>query len=449
MGTAPGDTIFALASGRGRAGVALVRVSGPGAGPALAALAGGMPPPRTAQLARLSDAAGEPIDHALVLWFPGPASFTGEDVAEFHVHGGPAVLSALAAALAARRGVRPAEAGEFTRRAFLNDKLDLTEVEGLADLIAAETAAQRRQALRQMDGALGRLYAGWRDGLVRALAHLEAAIDFPDEDLDPGVEAAVDAEARTLRDALSAHLADGAKGERLREGLSIAIVGPPNVGKSSLLNALAGRDAAIVADVAGTTRDVIEVHLDLGGWPALVADTAGLRAAVDAVEAEGVRRATDRARAADLKLVLVDAREWPAVPPEIAALIDADALVVANKIDLAPAAPLARGPDGRRPLALSVRSGAGLDDLMAALAAEAASRLAAGEAPVLTRARHRAAVDEAREALDRFLAGGGRRAVELRAEDLRQAVRAIGRILGRVDIEEVLDVVFADFCIGK
>ena len=441
-------TIFALASGRGRAGVAVLRVSGPGAGPALAAVAGGVPAPRAAALRRLADpATGEEIDRALVLWFPAPASFTGEDVAEFHVHGGPAVVAGLAAALSALPGMRMAEPGEFTRRAFANDKLDLTEAEGLADLVAAETAAQRRQALRQLDGALGRLYGGWRERLIRALAFAEAAIDFPDEDLDPEADrAALDA-AEAVRAEIAAHLADGNRGERLREGFEIAIVGPPNVGKSSLLNLLARREAAIVADMAGTTRDVIEVRLEIAGWPVVLADTAGLRETADPVEAEGVRRAAARGRAADLRLVLVDARNWPDVPPEVAEHLGPGALLVANKADLVPL-PLPPDAAGRLPLALSAATGLGMAELMEALGRAAGSALDAGDAPVLTRARHREALSRAEAALAAAVAAGPR-PPELRAEDLRTAAREIGRIVGRVDIEDVLDVVFGEFCIGK
>jgi tRNA modification GTPase len=443
-----GDTIFAVASGRGRAGVAVVRISGPAAGAALGALAGTLPPARVARLARLADPQDrDPIDRGLVLWFPAPSSFTGEDVAELHVHGGSAVLAALAGALGRMAGVRPAEAGEFTRRAFENGKLDLTEAEGLADLVAAETAAQRRQALRQLEGALGTLYGGWRRRLVRALAFVEAAIDFPDEDLDPEAERRALADAAAVRAEIAAHLADGERGERLRDGLDVAIVGAPNVGKSSLLNALAKRDAAIVADMAGTTRDVIEVHLDLGGWPLVVADTAGLREARDVVEAEGVRRAAARAETADLRLVLVDARDWPAIPAEVAALAGPGALLVANKIDLV-AAPLAPDAEGRVPLPLSVATGMGLPELLTALERAAAEALDGGGAPALTRARHRAALVDAEAALAGAVAEG-RRAPELRAEDLRMAVRAVGRVLGKVDVERILDVVFAEFCIGK
>ncbi|MGQ9366302.1 tRNA uridine-5-carboxymethylaminomethyl(34) synthesis GTPase MnmE [Azospirillum sp. ST 5-10] len=440
------DTIFALATAPGRAGVAVVRVSGPAAGAALDALTGRPPPaPRVATLARLRDPAhGDRLDDALVLWFPAPRSYTGEDVAELHLHGGRAVTAAVVEALAGCPGLRTAEPGEFTRRAFENGKLDLTEAEGLIDLIDAETAAQRRQALRQMEGALGRLYEGWRGRLMRALAHIEADIDFPDEDLPAGVADAVRPELAALAAAIADHLDDAGRGERLREGLHVAIVGAPNAGKSSLLNALARRDAAIVSARAGTTRDVIEVHLDVGGYPVVLADTAGIREAADEVEEEGVRRALARAASADLKVAVFDAARWPDLDPATVGLVDAAAVPVLNKGDLAAVS----GPvvAGRPALVVSAVSGAGLGALERRLADEAAARLAGSGAPALTRARHRRALEECRAALLRSLDAA---LPELAAEDVRLASRALGRITGRVDVEDLLDVIFRDFCIGK
>jgi tRNA modification GTPase len=442
------DTIFALATAPGRAGIAVLRVSGPAAATALEALAGQRPAPRRATRARFSDPrSGEAIDDGLMLFFPEPNSFTGEAVAELQVHGGRAVVAALLAALGALPGLRLAEPGEFTRRAFENGKLDLTAAEGLADLVAAETAAQRRQALRQLEGELGRLYEDWRARLLRCLAQLEADIDFPEEGLPQDLRQHVAAEAAALRAEMARHLADGGRGERLREGVAVAIIGPPNAGKSSLMNALARRDVAITSASAGTTRDVIEVALDLGGYPVLLADTAGLREVADEVEAEGVRRARARAAAADLRLVLLDATR-PAEAGALAGLLDADAIVIANKIDLAPgqaadwADALAAGPA----LRLSVRTGAGMEALLVRLEAEVARRFAPGAAPVVTRARHRRALEDCVAALDRF-AGAG--LPELAAEDLRAATRALGRITGRVDVEDMLDIVFREFCIGK
>jgi len=448
------DTIYALSSAPGRAGVAVVRLSGPQAGAAVRMLTGrDLPPPRVASLRRLADADGAMIDQALVLWFEKPASFTGEDVAELHLHGGRAVLAALFAALARLPGLRLAEAGEFSRRAFEHGRLDLTGAEALGDLIDAETEAQRKQALRQMQGGLRDLYDGWRSRLIHALAHLEADIDFADEDLPDGVAAEVMPLIARLREEIAAHLADNHRGERLRDGLMVAIVGAPNVGKSSLLNALARREAAIVSEIPGTTRDVIEVHLDLGGYPVILADTAGLRESADRIEGEGIRRALARAGAADLKIVVIDAAEpVGAIPPETLALIDADAVVVANKSDIAVASQIATMAttrvNDRAVWPISVQSGAGMADFLAALETEVTARIGLTGSAGITRARHRAALEDCRAALDRFLAGGNSPA-ELAAEDVRLAARALGRITGRIDVEDLLDVIFRDFCIGK
>ena len=460
-----GDTIFAPSTAAGRAGVAVVRVSGSRAGAALKAIGGvASPAPREAALCTFRDPqSGVTIDRGLALWFPGPRSFTGEDVAEFHVHGGRAVVTALLDALAGQPGLRPAEAGEFTRRAFDNGKLDLAEVEGLADLIAAETEMQRRQALRQMGGALSRQAEAWRARLVQALAHLEAEIDFPDEEVPEGLHRQVRESVAELEAEIAAALADEHRGERLRDGLMVAIIGAPNVGKSSLLNALSRRDAAIVAATAGTTRDVIEVHLDLGGLPVTLADTAGLRetddrddADWDPVEREGIRRSRERAAAADLKLAVFDRRAWPQADPETAALLDADTLILLNKCDLvsveerasAGSEQLVALPEGHRRAALEVsaRSGAGLEDLLQRLGEACAARLGSGGGAAITRTRHRAALEDCRAALAR---AGAAALPELAAEDLRLAARALGRITGRVDVEDILDVVFREFCIGK
>ncbi len=406
----------------------------------LRAIAGALPKPRRARQVRLCDPdSGDEIDDALALWFPAPASVTGEDVAEFQVLGSRAVLAALLAVLT-RRGLRLAEPGEFTRRAFLNDKLDLTQAEAIADLTAAETESQRRQALRQLDGALGVLYRGWSARLLRVLAHLEAAIDFPDEDLPPAIEGEVAQETAALAADIEVHLADNHRGERLRDGIAIAIIGPPNAGKSSLLNALVRREAAITSPLAGTTRDVIEVAIDLAGYPVLLADTAGLRESADAIEQEGLRRALGRAEAAELRLFVFDASR-PEDAAGAAAWPGRDTLLVANKIDLVAdrdTLPIAVLP-------ISARTGEGIAALVEALTRRIAVDYDTA-APVLTRARHRAALETAREALRRAL---GAPLPELKAEDLRLAWRSLGCITGTVDIEDLLDVIFADFCIGK
>jgi tRNA modification GTPase len=428
------DTIFALSTASGRSGVAIIRVSGPDAGRALERLSGeAKPAVRLAALRRFRDAFGE-IDRGLVLWFEGPASFTGEDSAEFHVHGGRAIVEAMLSALAAIPGLRPAEPGEFTRRAVENGKLDLTRAEALADLIDAETEGQRRQALRQYEGVLYELYEVWRTRLIAAVAWAEAAIDFADQEIPEDVFGESRTAIGEIAKEIQAHLDDRHRGELVRDGLNLTVIGNPNAGKSSLVNALARRDVAIVSEVAGTTRDVIEVRLNLGGYLVTLADTAGLRETSDAIESEGVRRALARAEAADLVILLQDGTAAKA-----AAFEGAD-LVVWNKADLP-------WPEPREGLKLSLKTGEGLDALLAALTAKVAQKLEApAEAPPVTRARHRHALEEAAVALVR---AGAATEPELMAEDARLAMRAIGRITGKVDVEDLLDVIFRDFCIGK
>jgi tRNA modification GTPase len=437
------DTIFARASGAGRAAITVLRLSGPGCREVLARLCGSIPRPRQASLRRLrAPVSAEILDQALVLWFPAPGSYTGEHCAELHLHGGSAVLDGVTEALV-QLGCRPAEPGEFTRRAFLHGKLDLTQAEAIADLIHAETAAQRRQALRQADGALSRLYGDWVARMTRILAHQEAAIEFEMDDLPSDLDSQARDAAGRLALEIAAHLNDGGRGERLREGLSIAIIGAPNAGKSSLLNALVGRAAAIVSPRAGTTRDVVECRLNLGGVPATLADTAGLRSTPDEVESEGVRRAEARGRAADIVLAVFAADRPP--DAETLALLQArpDALVVINKTDLGEPVEL---PSSRQPLLVSARTGAGLDDLRAALEREAARHAGLGEAPALTRSRHRAALAEAVAMLEDARASA---LPEVAAEGYRAALQALGRLTGRVDVEAILDSIFRDFCIGK
>ncbi len=428
----PDETIFAIASGAGRAAIAVMRMSGPLTRAALVALCGGDPPaPRLARLRRLRDQSGTELDQALVLWLPGPGSYTGEDSAELHLHGGRAVTDGAAMALVAL-GLRPAEPGEFTRRAFLNGRMDLVEAEAVHDLIAAETEAQRRQALRQLDGALGRIYQGWSDQLRFMLAQQEALIDFPDEDLPPDVDAALAATLATLRHEIASHLNDARRGEKLRDGLVFALTGPPNVGKSSLLNALADRDVAIVSALPGTTRDAIETRVVLGGVPVTLVDTAGLRDTDDAIEAEGVRRARARAQEADVVIELSDTGAFTAPA-------SATRVLVANKSDLGGPAPAAA-------IRVSAVRGDGLDQLRDHLAGIARALTDSSGPPPLTRARHRAALVEAAARLDAAADAG---LAELRGEDLRMALRALGRITGHVGVEDILDTLFRQFCIGK
>ncbi len=438
------STIFAPATAPGPAGVAVVRISGTEAGTALASLAGTLPEPRKAVLRTFRGPAGEVLDEGLALWFPRPNSFTGEDVVELHVHGGRATMRAVLDALRPMPGLRPAEPGEFTRRAFENGKLELTQVEALADLVQAETEGQRRQAARQLEGGLGTRLEAWRSEVLKALAHVEAAIDFAEDEVPDAAAGAV-ARVQRLVPQLDAALGASPRAERLRAGVHVAIVGPPNAGKSSLLNAIAGREAAIVSATAGTTRDVVEVHLDLDGMPVVLADTAGLRESLDEIEGEGIRRALVRAEAADLRIAVLDAADWPNLDTRTLAAAGPDALIVFNKADIryVPEPALC----GRDTFQLSAQTGAGMDRFMGALTARVRDQAGLTEEPGLTRARHREAVAESAAHLGRFLEGQGD--VALRAEDLRLAVRALGRVTGRVDVEELLDVIFRDFCIGK
>ncbi|MDX2290368.1 MAG: tRNA uridine-5-carboxymethylaminomethyl(34) synthesis GTPase MnmE [Hyphomicrobiaceae bacterium] len=443
------DTIFALASGPGRSGVAVFRLSGPAAKLAVETLAGRLPQPRRATVRRIVDPrSGACIDEALIVWMPSPHSFTGEDVAEFHTHGGRAVAAAMLAALGSLPGCRCAEPGEFARRAFEAGRLDLAQVEGLADLIEAETEMQRKLALRQAGGELSRIMATLRERLIGTMALVEAAIDFADEG-DVAADATAQAEnmARLLREDLLRYLEDNRRGEIVREGYKVVLAGPPNAGKSSLLNRLARRDAAIVSAEPGTTRDTIEIRLDLDGMAVVLTDTAGLREADSEIEREGIRRTIRSIGDADL-MIWVAAPDAPggdadavidraeAVPPSV--------LHVMNKGDLLPEA----GTMDDDRLLVSAQTGAGIDVLVARIAALAADRIGPQDGPVLTHARHRHLIDRASRELDAFL-GAGDADLELRAEHLRSAAAALARMTGRLDVEDVLDQVFGRFCIGK
>jgi tRNA modification GTPase len=432
------DTIFAQATASGRAGVAVVRLSGPRAFEAAAALAGPIGAPRIAALRWLVDpASGEPLDQALVLPFAAPASFTGEDVVEFQLHGSPAVVRSLLAILSARPGLRIAEPGEFTRRALLNDRLDLARAEGLGDLLAAETAGQRRRAVALMQGALSRLSETWRQDLLRSLAFIEATIDFADEELPPDLLARIAATVAETVAAIEAEVSRAPIAERIREGFEVALVGRPNVGKSTLLNALAGRDVALTSEIAGTTRDVIEVRADLGGLALTILDMAGIRDSSDTVEGMGVARARSRATRADLRLFLIeDAADLEtlgiaAQPGDITLLAKADL----------------RPPSAA--LAVSGITGQGLDDLLAQLTATLQDR--AASAGTLSHERQRTAARDAGSAASAALTELRRPdpRPELAAEELRRALRALDFLDGRVDVEAVLDVIFQNFCLGK
>ncbi len=440
------DTIFALASGAGRAAIAALRLSGPACASALAALAPGARfPDRVATLRLLRDpATGEPLDRALVVRFLAPRSFTGEEMAELHVTGGRAVIAGVVGALAKIPGLRPAEPGEFAWRAFENGKLGLSEVEGIADLVEAETAAQRRQALRLAGGALSRETEAIRSKLLEAMAILEAQIDFSDvEDADSLSLVAARALAGAAAQRVRAALASAEAGARLRDGFNVVIAGPPNVGKSTLMNALARRDVSIVSSIPGTTRDLVEVSLDLRGYPVTLVDTAGVRESDDPIEREGVARARRRAAEADLTLWLNDAADPIAAPPPGSG----PTIAVLTKVDRLPA-----GEALQRPADASIRisalSGAGIQPLLDAVADLAEERMAGPAPALIALERHRAAFADALGALERALDPSALE-LELVAEDLRLAARALERIAGRIDVEYVLGDIISRLCVGK
>ena len=425
-------TIFALSSGQPPAAIAVVRISGPDAGAALAALASRMPAPRRASLAMLRDpASGSPLDRGLMLWFPGPATATGEDLAELHLHGGRSVVASVLAALGALPGLRPAEAGEFTRRAFANGRIDLAEAEGLADLLAAETDAQRRNALALASGELSRLVERWRGELLAASARIEAILDFSDEDDVADDDGGAAATARRIADEIEARLARPSA-ERLRDGVRVVLAGPPNAGKSTLLNALVGRDAAITAPTAGTTRDLIEAPVAIGGTAFVLTDTAGLREGEEEIERIGVERARTALAAADVILWLGDPEQCP--DPERGIILHA-------RCDLPGRDRLPPGAD----LAISAATGEGLDAL-ATLLRDRATRLLPAEGEVALNRRQREALAETAAALR---LGEGASDLLLIAESNRLARTALDRLTGRAGVEDMLDALFGTFCIGK
>ncbi|MAH84320.1 MAG: tRNA uridine-5-carboxymethylaminomethyl(34) synthesis GTPase MnmE [Rhodospirillaceae bacterium TMED8] len=443
-------TIYALASGRGPAGIAVIRISGPAAMTAAKKLTGAaLPARRIRRVTFYQEDIDDVLDQGLAVYFPAPASFTGEDVIEFHIHGGNAVIDGMLNALSRVGSLRMALPGEFSRRGFENGKIDLTAAEGLADLVSAETDAQRRMALRQMGGKLAGFVEGCRSRLVTAIASWEALIDFSDEELPSDLEETVTCVVKALIEEIERALSDGSLGERLRQGFEIVILGPPNVGKSTLLNRLASREVAIVSAHAGTTRDIVEAQMDIGGFPVILADTAGLRPASEYVEEEGIRRARVRGAGAFLKIVVLDSKTWvdfDLMPLEVS---HSNTIIVLNKADL-PMRDVPRMLVGCEPLRISARTGEGVGALIEEIKRALVLGGTHGDAPVITRARHREALEGALCSLRRFLGATDRRGhPELGAEDLRMAARSLGRVTGGVDVEDILDAIFSEFCIGK
>ncbi len=447
------DTIYALSTPPGRGALAVIRVSGDRAAESIRCLTGKEAgESRKAVLRTFRSGGGAVIDRGLALYFRGPSSYTGEDMAEFHLHGGLAVVSSMMAALSEIPGLRQAEPGEFTRRAFENGRMDLTEAEAVADLIDAETEAQRIQAMSQLGGSLSQLYNDWRGRLSRVLAYMEADLDFSDEDLPDSLFEKARPELEIITQEIRRHLDDNHRGERLRCGVHVAVIGAPNAGKSSLVNVLARREAAIVSEFAGTTRDVIEVHLDLGGYPVILADTAGLRPEQlgegdqALIEREGIRRALKRAEESDIRLLIFDGGKLPSVDFATYSLMDRNSLLVVNKVD----GGMLELPEelSGRAVQISAKTGFGLPELVNALTERISELLGAvsQNAPALTRERHRRSIENCSKALDRSFTA---RLPELAAEDVRLALRELGRITGRVDVEDLLDIIFRDFCIGK
>ncbi len=428
------DTIFALASAKGRAGVAVVRISGPAALAALEQMSGYKMPDKGRRLLWLTEADGARIDQALCLSFAEGASFTGEQTVELHLHGSTAIVKAVLARLASLPGLRLAEAGEFTRRALENDRLNLTEVEGLSDLIEAETEAQRKQAQRVFSGAFGAMVEGWRRDLIRAAALVEATIDFADEDVPVDVSPEVHDLITSVRAGLQQQIAGQHYAERVRDGFEVAIIGPPNAGKSTLLNRLAGREAALISDIPGTTRDIVEVRMDIRGFAATVLDTAGLRETQDPVEAMGVSRALERAGAADIRIYLTETGETPD-----AVSLGPDDIVLQGKDD-----------EGRAAgLSISGATGFGVDRLLDLIGQRLEDK--AGQAGLATRLRHlvamQAAAGHLEQAETRLATSEAQE--ELLAADLRAALKALDSVIGYVDVEHLLDEIFASFCLGK
>lgn len=434
------DTIYALSSGAGKGGVAVIRISGTAVKNVLKQMVSlSDPKPRYAYFKPITAVDGRVLDQALVLYFAAPNSFTGEDVVEFHVHGGRGVIQSVLEAIGDISGCRPAERGEFSRRAVINGKMDLTTAEGILDLINAETEQQRAQALIQAQGTLMHLYDGWRSTLCHHMAYLEAFIDFPEEEIPPEKLETIDSDIQGLIKTIQSHLNDNRSGERLREGFQIAIIGVPNVGKSSLINMLTKKEVAIVSQMAGTTRDVVEAHLDVGGFPVILADTAGLREQVEEIESEGIRRAVQKAEEADLILHIQDGTNYPNTDPLPSMLAQKTVLTIWNKAD-------AMRDQPQDVLCVSAKTGQGIPELWAHIRMILERDFGQRSGGIITRERYRTALTSCVRSLTQAICVSE---TELKAEELRLAARYLGRITGRIEVEELLDVIFRDFCIGK
>jgi len=442
------QTIFACATAPIKSGVAIIRISGPQSLSILKEITGQETfQKRTALLRKIiNPVSNEIIDEAVILYFTAPNSFTGEDVAELHIHGSRAIIVELLEILSAFDNTRLAEPGEFSKRAFENGKMDLTEAEGLADLIDAETKAQARQAMRQKQGLLGSLYDKWRSELISILANIEAYIDFPDEPIPEDTTKIVEQQVRGLIEQISKHLNDNQKGEKLRSGITAVIAGAPNTGKSSLMNCLAQRDVAIVSDIAGTTRDSIEVHLDLGGYPLTLIDTAGLRESDDKIESEGIRIALEKANNADINILLFDANKLQNIDKKTLKLANDNSIIVINKIDAVNNLSAPNEIERLSPILISAKDQIDVDKLINRLEQETKDLLEISSDPVITRQRHRTLLIETNESLERFTLNDE---LEIASENLRLAATSLGKITGHIDIEEILDNIFSNFCIGK
>ena len=442
-------TIYALSTGPGVSGIAVVRVSGKEAAEVVKQLTGDdLPVPRVAVLKKLKNSnTNEMIDEGIVLWFPGPNSYTGEDLAEFHVHGSRAVVSALHSSISGIKNCRLAEPGEFTKLAFQNGKINLLKAEGIADLVSAETEIQRKQAVEIMSGKSSDKFTSWRAKLLKILAHVEAKIDFPDEDLPKDTLDEIQKTSNQVSKEIEKVLDDQKVGERIREGFKIAIVGPTNAGKSSLLNYLSKRDVAIVSEIAGTTRDVIETHLNLDGYPVVVSDTAGIRESKNEIEKKGIKLALNRAEDADLKLIIVDAKsvDFTSVLKE---LIDENAILVVNKSDLI-AGNINKELQKHDHILVSIKNNLNLDKLILKIKKKLENKFISYGDILITRERHRQHLEQCISHLKNFKNKNGSEDYDKAAEDLRLATRHLGMIVGKVDVEEILGSIFNDFCIGK